>query len=719
MGNEEARHRRSTALIRKLDSAVIKAWMRSTGLVTVLICSSNAGAQHPSLDLDELLARPYVQSLDTSPSGAVAWAQFAEGVWNAWVASPPGYVGKQVTQYTELDGQEISGLRWSGDSHSIVYVRGGGANRRGEFPNPANNPDGTSQGIWRVTSEDWSAPIPAPSLVAAGSDFALQPGGKTIAIVSRGQILTGPLDGSRPVVQLIQARGSASTLRWSPDGRRLAFVSNRDRHSLIGVVEVESRTLRYIDASLDYDSNPAWSPDGNKLAFTRVPFSSGIGIFVPVASGTPWSIVIADVAKGGSRTAWAARTGKGSIFRYPLGSPPLLWCSQDRIVFPWEGDGWTHFYSMSVESGSTSLLTPGPFEVESAVCAQSPNTLAFVSNQGDIDRRHIWTVDIRGGKGPTPITAGKSIEWDARAAGSEIFAFLQSNATETAHPAIRRADGTVSSLIPMGSLRSGALVEPVPVTYKAADGTQIRAQLFTPPASVKKRAAIVYVHGGPKRQMLLGWHPVRYYHNVYAINQYLASQGYIVLSINFRSGTGYGLEFREPPGAGAAGASEYADVLGAHTYLKSRADVDADRIGIWGASYGGYLTGLALARNSSLFKAGADIEGIYDWNSELEFFFSDYRAREHQEEFKVARAASPIASISTWRSPVLVVHGDDDRNVEFAQSSTLIEALRFRGVSFEQVIFADEVHDFLLQSSMARVGHAVADFFQRWLPADR
>ena len=117
--------------------------------------------------------------------------------------------------------------------------------------------------------------------------------------------------------------------------------------------------------------------------------------------------------------------------------------------------------------------------------------------------------------------------------------------------------------------------------------------------------------------MLLGWHYMYYYNNAYAMNQYLASRGYVVLSVNYRSGIGYGMKFREALNYGAGGASEFNDVLGAGLFLKSRPDVDPARIGLWGGSYGGYLTALGLARASDLFAAGVDMHGVHDWTEEL------------------------------------------------------------------------------------------------------
>src|SRR5258708_18596388 len=125
---------------------------------------------------------------------------------------------------------------------------------------------------------------------------------------------------------------------------------------------------------------------------------------------------------------------------------------------------------------------------------------------------------------------------------------------------------------------------------------------------------MIFFHGGSRRQMLLGFHYMDYYHNAYAMNQYLANRGYIVLSVNYRSGIGYGLNFREALNYGATGGSEYNDVMGAGVYMASRPDVDPKRIGVWGGSYGGYLTAMALSRSSDLFAARVDLHGVHHWS---------------------------------------------------------------------------------------------------------
>ncbi len=217
--------------------------------------------------------------------------------------------------------------------------------------------------------------------------------------------------------------------------------------------------------------------------------------------------------------------------------------------------------------------------------------------------------------------------------------------------------------------------------------------------------------------MLLGSHYMFYYSNAYAMNQYLANHGYIVLSVNYRSGIGYGLNFREALNYGATGASEFNDVIGAGLYLKSRPDVQPDRIGGWGGSYGGYLTALALARASDLFAAGVDFHGVHDWNRVIENFVPAYDPKTQAEAARIAFESSPLASVKSWKSPVLLIHGDDDRNVPFSETIHLAVALREQKVPFEELIFPNEVHDFLLQKDWITAYTAAAQFFDRKLSA--
>ncbi|MGH9561814.1 MAG: alpha/beta hydrolase family protein, partial [Terracidiphilus sp.] len=261
-------------------------------------------------------------------------------------------------------------------------------------------------------------------------------------------------------------------------------------------------------------------------------------------------------------------------------------------------------------------------------------------------------------------------------------------------------------------------VKPEVVTFPAADGLTIHGQLFQTAHSrnAESRPAVIFVHGGPVRQMLPGWHYMDYYSNSYAMNQYLASRGFVVLSVNYRGGIGYGQAFRRAKDQGPTGASEYQDVLAGREFLAQLPAVDSARIGIWGGSYGGLLTALALARNSDLFAASVDFHGVHDWAQMAKDSHGAGRGID-ESLYDIAYKSSPDAAAATWRSPALFIHGDDDRSVPFNQTTDLVRRLREQGVHVETLIFPDEEHGFLRYATWLRAYGATAEFLSRTLGA--
>jgi len=684
-------------------------------LAAVLLLSClPAAAQAAAVTLEGLLSAPFPAELLASPvDGKLAWIQNAKGVRNLWVAEPPEYRGRQVTRYTADDGQALAGLEWTRDAKALIYVRGGGANRQGDVPNPTSDPAGAEQAIWRVPLDGGE-----PARIAAGNGAAISPRGDGLAFLKGGDVFWMPFAGKPEPVQWVQARGNTRQLRFSPDGSKLAFVSARGDHSFIGLYDVAAKTLRWIGPSVDGDSDPVWSPDGSRLAFLRTPASSKVTLFHPNPSAQPWSILVVDAATGQAKTVWRAEEGLGSVFHEMVAANQLLWAAEDRLVFPWERDGWLHLYSVPASGGRAALLTPGKFEIEFVNLTPDHRQILFNSNQDDIDRRHVWRVDVTGGR-PVALTKGSGIEWlPVMTSDGKALAYFRSGARRPAQAAIEAGGGAARELaagtVPP-EFPENALVEPEGVIFNASDGLRIHGQLFLPPGTKKgeRHPAVVFFHGGSYRQMLLGWHYLGYYNNAYALNQYLASRGYVVLSVNYRAGTGYGQAFREAPNQGASGASEFNDVLGAGLYLRNRPDVDADRIGLWGGSYGGFLTALGLARASNLFAAGVDIHGVHNWNVGIRTFIPDYHPQPDEE--RLAFESSPMAWLAGWRSPVLVIHGDDDRNVSFSETVDLVEALRERNVEVEQLVLPDEIHSFLRYASWLSVFRSASEFFDRRL----
>jgi dipeptidyl aminopeptidase/acylaminoacyl peptidase len=275
-----------------------------------------------------------------------------------------------------------------------------------------------------------------------------------------------------------------------------------------------------------------------------------------------------------------------------------------------------------------------------------------------------------------------------------------------------------SNLIP-DDFPVSELTVPYQVIFKAPDGTSIHGQVFENGRIKSKKPAVIFVHGGPPRQMLLGWHYSSYYSNAYAVNQYLASSGFVVIAVNYRLGIGYGYAFHRPKDGGLRGASEYQDVLAAHKWLAEQEFVDPSRIGIYGGSYGGYLTAMALARNSDLFAAGVDISGVHDWTSRRRTPI-DQRTRYEQTPdleaaLKLAWESSPVSAIEGWKSPGLIIHADDDRNVDYGQSTDLVQRLSKLNAPFETLTIVNDTHHFMLFSNQLKVNEATTEFLKKTL----
>jgi dipeptidyl aminopeptidase/acylaminoacyl peptidase len=699
--------------------------MGPTFLPRLLTCLAAAAMLIPSrgagqaVTLETLMGAPFPTTLVAAPVGdRIAFVLNAEGVRNIYVAEGPAFEARPVTAYGSDDGQEITDLAFSADGDHVIYVRGGAPNRAGEIPNPESLPQEAERAIWTVPAAGGT-----PRQLAEGASPTPSPSGDRLAFLRGGGIwIVGLAEGSE-ARQVAAPRGSAGSLAWSPEGGRIAFSSGRGDHGFIGVLDLDAGELRYMDPTVDSDRAPAWSPDGSAIAFVRIPNRRASLPFAPLRDGHPWEIRVADPSDGSSRRIWRAAEGPGSVFQGINAPNPLMWGYGDHIVFPWEGNGWKNLYSVPAGGGSATPLSPGEFEVQFVSLSSDRRSVLYSSNQGDIDRQHVWRVPVGGGPAEL-LTPGAGIEWaPVTTAESGSVAFLASGGRLPAHPEVL-SEGSrrwiAEDAYPEDWPEAG-LVEPVQVVFPAADGMEIHGQLFLPEdaRAGDRRPGVLFFHGGSRRQMLLGFHHRGYYHNAYALNQYLASLGYVVLSVNYRSGTGYGMEFREALDYGARGASEFQDVLGAGLYLRDRAEVDPERVGLWGGSYGGFLTAMGLARASDLFAAGVDLHGVHDWNVVIRNFVPSYDAAAREEVARLAFQSSPMNYVEGWRSPVLLIHGDDDRNVPFSESVDLVESLRAQGVEFEQLVFPDEVHGFLLHRNWLAAYRATVDFFQRKMGTGR
>lgn len=668
------------------------------------------------LTIEQIASASFPYDLTASPAdGTVAWVYNERGARNVWIAQsgPRGkYSARRLTPYTADDGNVISNLAWNGDGKTLFYTRGG-VWWNGELPvNPLSLPEGPKAGaVWAVSLNGG-----APRRIGDGTTPAPSPKGDVVVFIRGGQPWVSPTHGDAKPAPLFVDRGRVGSLAWSPDGTRLAFVSDRPAHSIVGVYDFATRSIHWMAPGIDYDIDPIWSPDGKRIAFVRTP-SDPVVPFTSDREGTPWEIWVTDVATGQGGRIWRAREGVGSRFRLLFNSrDSIFWGAGDRLVFPWEVTGWVRLYSISAAGGEPVLLTPGESEVFGAQLSADRTHLVYSSNEGDLDTRHIWELSPQQGR-PRQVTRGEGVEdMPVIAVDNRIFA-LRGEARTPLRPVQATDEGMVDlapAAIP-ADFPSRDLVVPQLVTFKAADGATIHGQLFIPKGRTAPGPALLFFHGGPTdRQMFAAWDPFETHSHLYESSQYLANHGYVVLSVNYRGGAGYGYEYREPPRFGAGGASELDDIIGAAKYMQSRPDVDPKRLGVWGGSYGGRMTLLALAEAPQYFAAGASYSGIYDWVTMPEFDVNGAQPG-NEAAVKLAYDSGPVAHMDKWRAPVLLMLGDADPIVNIQQTTALAAVLRRRKIPVEVLMIPDEVHFLLRESSWNTVFEATRNYFDRHL----
>ena len=655
---------------------------------------------------------------------------------DGWVANPSHDPagGERAVWAARTDG---SGA-WRLASIANTQVTGG----RGGGP-PELSPDGKyavfarDGQIYRAKtargSKDAIDTAGVPFIKAWGrqSNPQWSPDGSKLAFVStrENHAFIGVYDvASRRVDFISPSTDFDGSPAWSPDGKRIAFI--RRPGTPFGQQVVTTQT------PFGQVATPA-TPAGGRAASTasgcRPPAGGGGGFGrggavadsnpqpadglcrAAFAGGYTISFMIADVATGLAREFWHNQP----LDRTFANINTIVWAG-DHVVFGGTppNDEWDRYYSVNIANAQAkpTLLTSTDGLINDGVAdrtfvttalSRDGKTLYYATNATDIEKRHIWAVPTAGGTprristddgvevSPTPLASGKSL------------AVLYYHASQPASIGIVPAGGgetkVVYPTLPK-DFPKAAHVTPEIVITKAPDGLEIHNQLFLPKdlKPGEKRPAIVFVHGGPARQMLPAYHYMQFYHWSYGYNQWLQTQGYIVLSVNYRAGVGYGNSFRRAPNTQARGNSEYQDVLAGANYLQTRADVDPARVGIWGLSYGGLLTAEALARNSDVFVAGVDLAGVHIYGSA-------------SDTTSLAFRSSAVGAIDNWKSPVFLQQGDDDRNVDFSQTVGLVNLLRSRGIHYELIVTPDDVHESLIHSRWIDIFSRSSDFLHRFV----
>jgi dipeptidyl aminopeptidase/acylaminoacyl peptidase len=461
--------------------------------------------------------------------------------------------------------------------------------------------------------------------------------------------------------------------------------------------------------------------DGSHFLFDRTtPDFKKRGVYVGSTDGGEPRIVQEDV----KTTFWSmtgdARGGSQA-------SPDGKW-----ISFLSDRDGWDHLYVAPASGGAPVQLTKGHYEAWRPSWSPDSTRIAFDSNEGaNPGNRHLRIASIGGdlakaslstlttGRGtntdPQWSPDGKSLVYQHTDPQNSADLYVI-DATKPGAKPVRLTDS-----MPAGFDRA-SLVEPQLVHYAGPDGKQVPAYLFVPKNldRTKKHPAIVWVHGDGVNQNYDGWHVQRNYAVYYSFHQYLLQKGYVVLAPDYRGSIGYGSAWREGVYMDVGG-NDFKDAAMSADYLKTLSYVDADRVGIWGLSYGGFFTLLAVTERPTTFRAAVDVAGVADYamyyDDPYHGTWTSSRIGTPDQNPKVYAQASPVSHVDRLVRPLLVLHGTADVNVPYLHSVRLIDALlkNNKGSLVEFMTYPGEFHYFTREHVLRDAWNRVDAFFGKWL----
>lgn len=578
-------------------------------------------------------------------------------------------------------------------------------------------------------------------------------------------LLAGPPDAGRPTesVALYDPREPVTEFAWAPTGRALACASG-GRAWIVDLAGPSIRDLRVPTRvrALYHEPGLVWAPDAGRLALT----TEHLGRWDVAVMGNGGNVVWrseTDELEGpmtwlrADRLLYAQASADYTARRWWVldldGSGPavrLVWTEHEPeglgatfaaqalpdgtgAVLTLRHEGWWHPYLLDVERGGVRALSGGACEdvghaVDSPRVSPDGREIVFSSNRLNPGQRHLFAADIETGatRQLTP-GAGTSVEPQWSPDGRRI-AFKHSTLRHAPEIwVVSRNGGDMRRVVGAmpADAHPGRFPVPELVHTRGANDWEIPGYLLTPEPRVPGRRypALVYVHGGGMRQMREGFPPLEAYAFFYAVSVWLAGRGVVSYLVNYRGGIGYGKTF-EQGNSGGLGVLECEDCVRAGEYVKTLPFVDPARVGIWGLSYGGWLTLASLVRSPETFALGLNIAGIWDfdhwmaWAKEhyrppYDYFLGRAGARAQRPE--VWDGASPGRLVERMRAPLVNFHGTRDEAVPFEQLDLIVRDCVAHGKRFETHYYPGESHLFTRRDTWRDALGKVDDALRRYL----
>jgi len=702
----------------------LKQWPRAL-MVTIVAWAGLLAAQSKiprALTIEQLINIKHPSNPVWSPDGKrVAFLWDRADVVNLYVVNSDG--SSKPVALTSYPEGKVGDVFWGKDSTTLYFSRGGD--------------------LWQVAAVGGEPPRAVWSTPTTEVEFSPSPGGTRLAFVRAGSAGEAQHGGDLIVHSLID--GTETTIAhddesifgpvWAPDESQIAYIGG-------------SKIIRH-------DESPSYS--GEKLIFAVFEYVPGQLYIVPTVGGKSTAIdtpgeyngiawadsthVTYDRQSNGYKTIYLGSAKGGAPQAIHEDKEDKFWSLPDWeaeakpkpspngkwIAFLTDLDGWDHLYVMPAAGGNATQITKGHFEAWRPSWSHDSTRIAFDANEPDHpgDRRiGIASLDTDPAHATiTYVTMGRGTNVEPRWSPDDKRILYQHTDTQnSADLYVSEASAGAKSVRLSDSIPSGidhsAFIEPQFVRYPGPDGKPVPGWLFVPRNldRSKKHAAIIWVHGDGINQNYDGWHVQRNYAVYYSYHQYLLQQGYVVFAPDYRGSIGYGRDWRNGVYMDVGG-NDAKDAWMAANYLKTLPYVDPERIGIWGLSYGGFFTLIAMTDQPALFRAGVDVAGVADY---VMYYHDPYhndwtegRIGTPEQNPKIYANASPISHVDRLARPLLVLHGTSDVNVPFLQSVWLMDEVlkKGKGDLVQFMIYPGEFHYFSREHVLRDAWQRVDKFF--------
>lgn len=548
----------------------------------------------------------------------------------------------------------------------------------------------------RVVSLDTGEIRQATSGPAEKIRPVFSPKGDLLAFESQDDVWVVRLSDGR-LTRVTTHSGRDSSAFWSPDGRCVAFLSNRSGGSDIWLASVDGERHGLTQLTSDGISKTGaqWSPDGSRIAYAAkgpLDFYSE-SIFVVAAGGGATRRITPPDEFEHSQPRWS-----------PDGS---------RIAFVSDRSGYAHVWTMNADGSDPRHLDSGPYDSASPHFGVRPvwssDGQRILITRNTAGRFDLAALSVANGS-ITVLGSGPGQYHEAgwRHDGQPVYVY--ENAWSPPDLYVAAADGAARQLTFSShvAFRESHAARVERVRFTSTGALEIHGFLLTPRerGAGTRLPAIVALHPNGDGQFYDHWNP--FFH-------YLAQSGYALLLLDQRGSSGYGRAFRKAQ-IGSWGSGTFDDVKAAAGFVKSLPYVDPRRVGVMGLSFGGYQTLLALTKTPHLFRAGVDLMGPTDRRGRQGDRYRELQigAREKDDPDLYDRI-SPITSVSALRAPLLIIHSDQDRNVAPEETYRLIDELQRQHKYYEAVIYPGEAHGLAKPAHQLDSYRRILQFFDRWL----